>query len=118
MNYQHEDGSIGRREPNRVDEWLVRILNTGVRYTEGSSADELKDMIDDILIMVQDARNCLWDGKLFGIYGSPEEQQSTNNIPVFGDGPDCYDCKLYMAGCEDGTCLRYVRNTCPYGYHR
>lgn len=30
---------------------------------------------------------------------------------------DCYDCKLFVQGKEDGTCIHYINNDCPYGYH-
>ena len=30
---------------------------------------------------------------------------------------DCYDCNDWKKGSEDGTCIHYINNTCPYGYH-
>lgn len=30
---------------------------------------------------------------------------------------DCYDCKDWKKGSADGTCIHYINNDCPYGYH-
>lgn len=30
---------------------------------------------------------------------------------------DCYDCELWEQGKEDGTCIHYINNDCPYGYY-
>lgn len=30
---------------------------------------------------------------------------------------DCCDCELWEQGKEDGTCVHYISNTCPCGYH-
>ena len=30
---------------------------------------------------------------------------------------DCYDCELWEKGKEDGTCIHYINNDCPYGNH-
>ena len=32
------------------------------------------------------------------------------------EATDCYDCKLWKKGTEDGTCLHYVNKDCPCGY--
>lgn len=29
----------------------------------------------------------------------------------------CYNCRLWEQGREDGTCIHYLNNDCPYGYH-
>lgn len=29
----------------------------------------------------------------------------------------CIDCNLWKSDRPDGACIRYVNNTCPYGYH-
>lgn len=29
---------------------------------------------------------------------------------------NCYDCKDWEEGKEDGTCIHYLNNSCPYGY--
>ena len=33
------------------------------------------------------------------------------------EATDCYDCKLWKQGRYDGTCIRYINNDCPCGYH-
>lgn len=30
---------------------------------------------------------------------------------------DCYNCKDWKQGREDGTCINYIKNNCPYGYY-
>lgn len=57
-------------------------------YDGCRTVDELKDLVDEIIIMSQHARNCLWDNKLFGIHGSPktEEQILDEYIDDFIDG--------------------------------
>lgn len=35
------------------------------------SADDLKKVIDNLVEMANNARDCLWDGKLFGVHGGP-----------------------------------------------
>lgn len=30
---------------------------------------------------------------------------------------DCVDCELWEKGRYDGTCIHYINNDCPYGYH-
>ena len=30
---------------------------------------------------------------------------------------DCVDCELWEQGRHDGTCIHYINNDCPYGYH-
>lgn len=61
-------------EADCVDEWLSDIYNIGYDYDGYRDAKNLMELIDELLEMVCKARNCLWQGKLFGIYGSPEEK--------------------------------------------
>lgn len=30
---------------------------------------------------------------------------------------DCCDCDLWEQGRYDGTCIHYINNDCPCGYH-
>lgn len=30
---------------------------------------------------------------------------------------DCVDCELWEQGRHDGTCIHYINNDCPCGYH-
>ena len=47
----------------------------GCDYDGCHSADDLKKLIDELVGMANNARNCLWDGKLFGIHGNPDEEE-------------------------------------------
>lgn len=29
---------------------------------------------------------------------------------------ECVNCEKYKQGRQDGTCVHYIKNTCPYGY--
>ena len=61
-------------EPDCVDEWLSDIYNIDYDYDGYRDAKNLMELINELLEMVCKARNCLWQGKLFGVYGSPEEK--------------------------------------------
>lgn len=61
-------------EPDCVDEWLSDIWAIGCDYDGYHDAKNLMKLIDELLEMVCKARKCLWQGKLFGVYGSPEEK--------------------------------------------
>jgi hypothetical protein len=52
-------------EPNCVDEWLELIWQVGVDYDGCNSVESLKELIDELIEMSQNARYCLEDGKLF-----------------------------------------------------
>lgn len=58
-------------EPDCVDEWLFDIWAIGYDYDGCHSADDLKKVIDNLVEMANNARDCLWDGKLFGVHGGP-----------------------------------------------
>lgn len=75
-------------EPDCVDEWLFNIWAIACDYGGCRTVDEFKDLVGEIIEMSQHARNCLWDGKLFGIHGSPktEEQILDEYIDDFIDG--------------------------------
>lgn len=60
-------------EPDCADEWLFDIWAIACDYDGCTTVDELKDLVDEIIAMSQHARDCLWDGKIFGIHGSPDE---------------------------------------------
>lgn len=62
-------------EPDCVDEWLFDIWAIGCDYDGNHSAEDLKKLVDELVDMANKARDCLWDGKLFGIHGSPEEKE-------------------------------------------
>lgn len=66
-------------EPDCVDEWLFDIWAIGCDYDGYHSAEDLKKLIDELVGMANKARDCLWDGKLFGIHGHPEEKENAMN---------------------------------------
>lgn len=43
----------------------------GYDYDGCHSADDLKKVIDNLVEMANNARDCLRDGKLFGVHGGP-----------------------------------------------
>ena len=61
-------------EPDCTDEWLFDIWAIGCDYDGCHSAEDLKKLVDDLVEMANNARECLWDGKLFGIHGKPVEK--------------------------------------------
>lgn len=63
-------------EPDCADEWLFDIWAIGCDYDGETTVKGLKRLVDELVRMANNARNCLWDGKLFGIYGSPEEDKN------------------------------------------
>ena len=62
-------------ESNCVDEWLFDIWAVSVDYDRCNNIEDLKNLIDEIVEMSQKARACLWDDKLFGIHGKPQDNE-------------------------------------------
>jgi hypothetical protein len=56
-----------------VDEYLFDIWAIGCDYDGCHSTKDLKALVDELVNLANKARKCLWEGKLFGIHGSPEE---------------------------------------------
>ena len=52
-------------EPDCADEWLHLIWGIGVDYDGYSSAQDLKELVDELVEMSQKARECLRNGKIF-----------------------------------------------------
>ena len=71
-----EKTGITMCEPDCVDEWLANIWAIGVDYDGYSSEENLKKLIDELVDMAKKARECLWDNKLFGIHGSPDDKNN------------------------------------------
>ena len=44
-------------------------------YDGEATVKGLKRVVDELVGMANNARNCLWDGKLFGIHGNPDEEE-------------------------------------------
>lgn len=68
--FSDKNGTVWR-EPDCVDEWLFDIWAIGCDYDGCHTVEELKKLIDELVDMANKARDCLWDGKLFGVHGSP-----------------------------------------------
>lgn len=62
-------------EPDCADEWLEMLWAIGVDYDGAEKAESLKALIDELVEMAKKARECLWDGKLFGEFGSPDDKK-------------------------------------------
>lgn len=60
-------------EPDCVDEWLFNIWALGCDYDGWHSAEDLKQLIDELVAMSQKARECLWQNQLFGCHGAPPD---------------------------------------------
>ena len=62
-------------EPDCADEWLFDIWAIGCDYDGETTVKGLKRLVDELVGMANNARNCLCDGKLFGIHGNPDEEE-------------------------------------------
>lgn len=81
MKYHiNEESGIKISTPDCVDEWLFDIWAIGVDYDGCDTVDSLKKLIDELVDMSVKARECLWERKLFGIYGTPEEKRLMERI--------------------------------------
>ena len=69
--WTNENG-VKMYEPDCVDEWLYHIMAIGVDYDGYCTAEDLKELIDELVSMTSKARKCLWNNKLFGEFGSPD----------------------------------------------
>ena len=66
-------------QPNTCDEWLFDIWAIGCDYDGENTIEGLKKCIDYLVEMSIKARECLWEGELFGIHGSPKNNQQTKS---------------------------------------
>ncbi len=57
--------------PDCVDEWLFDIWAIGCDYDGCRSVEDLKNLVAELVEMANQARDCLWEGKLFGVHGAP-----------------------------------------------
>lgn len=62
--YDKEWGAIVC-EPDSADEWLWHIWAIGVDYDGCHNVEDLKSLIDELVVMANKARECLYDGKIF-----------------------------------------------------
>ena len=51
------------------------------------------------------------------VNGEAFDEMEELSKALFGEDWDCCDCELWEQGREDGTCVHYINNTCPCGYH-
>ena len=58
-------------EPDCVDEWLFDILAIGCDYDGASTVEDFKFLVKELVYRSQKARDCLWEGRLFGSHGGP-----------------------------------------------
>lgn len=70
-----EETGVRMCEPDCVDELLWHIWAIGVDYDGYHKAEDLKKLVDELVRMANQARECLWENKLFGVFGSPYEQE-------------------------------------------
>ena len=52
-------------KPNSADELLWNIWAIGLDYDGCHSAEELRGLIDELIKMALEARECLYEGKIF-----------------------------------------------------
>ena len=71
------DEKTGTRmsEADCVDEWLFDIWAIGVDYDGCRTVEEFKKLVDELVDMSKKARECLWENKLFGVYGGPKKKE-------------------------------------------
>ena len=69
-----EKTGINFCEPDCADEWLADIWAVGCDYDGCNTVESLKKLVDELIEMAHSARMCLWDNKLFGEYGSPDDK--------------------------------------------
>ena len=80
-----EEHDVNMCEPNCVDEWLFDIWAIGFDYDGENTVDGLKKCVDYLVEMSKKARECLWDGALFGIHGEPKPQTNADRIRAMSD---------------------------------
>ena len=69
-----EEHDIKMGEPDCVDEYLFDIWAIGCDYDGCHTVEDFKKLVDELVGMSIQARECLWENKLFGVHGSPDEE--------------------------------------------
>ena len=106
-------------EADCVDEWLSDIYNIGYDYDGYRDAKNLMELINELLEMVCKARDCLWQGRLFGVYGAPVRKDKKEEAKIDNDiVRDCHNC-VYEVGCHGNPvgCKSYKRDAPDGGYY-
>lgn len=62
--YDKEFGAVVC-EPDSADEWLFQIWAIALDYDGCRSAEEFRGLVDELVKMALEARECLYDGKIF-----------------------------------------------------
>ena len=75
--WKDEELDINMCEPDCADEWLWHIWAIGCDYDGCHNVADLKSLVDELVGMANKARECLWENKLFGIFGSPDSEEAT-----------------------------------------
>ena len=70
-----EESGFWHCEPDSVDEYLWEIWAIGFDYDGCRTEESLKKLIDELVDLSQKARQCLWENKLFGDFGSPNDKE-------------------------------------------
>lgn len=73
--WYNEEYDINMCEPDCVDEWLFDIWAIGCDYDGCHNVEDLKKLVDELVDMANKARECLWTNRLFGIHGSPTDEE-------------------------------------------
>lgn len=103
-------------EPNCVDEWLQFIWEIGCNYDGHSDANNLKQLIDELVDASIQARECLHKGGLFAKemmteHINKEKCTKCTYHDVFWDGSGCNllnnmeQCKFKQKDHPDGSLL-------------
>lgn len=71
-----DENEINWSKSDCVDEILFDIWAIGVDYDGYESPEGLKSLIDELVEMAVEARELLWAGKLFGVHGSPSDEDN------------------------------------------
>ena len=72
-NWYDKEHDANMCAPDCVDEYLWFIWAIGLDYDGCNTPESLKKLVDELVDMAQKARECLWENKLFGDFGSPNE---------------------------------------------
>lgn len=103
-------------EPNCVDEWLQFIWDIGCDYDGYSDANNLKQLIDELVDASIQAKECLYKGELFAKemmieHINKEKCAKCTYHDVFWDGSGCNllnnmeHCKFEPKDHPDGSLL-------------
>lgn len=106
-------------EPDCVDEWLFDIWAVGCDCDGASTVEDFKFLVKELVYYSQKARDCLWEGKLFGVYGAPVRKGKEEETKIDKDiVRDCHKC-VYEVGClmNPVGCKRYKRDAPDGGYY-